>query len=77
MTTINPVVTPQTQTPAFKGSKKKALKILDKAAFEIPDKFINKNRPKAEIQEKAMREALGKLNLSQTLKDFIAKNVKK
>ena len=73
MTTINPVVTPQTQVPAFKGNKKKALKILDKAAFEIPDKFINKNRPKAEIQEKVMREAMSKLNL----KNFIAKIVKK
>ena len=73
MTTINPIVTPQTQVPAFKGNKKKALKILDKVAFEIPDKFINKNRPKAEIQEKAMREAMSKLNL----KNFIAKIVKK
>ncbi len=73
MTTINPIVTPQTQVPAFKGNKKKALKILDKVAFEIPDKFIKKNRPKAEIQEKVMREAMSKLNL----KNFIAKIVKK
>ena len=75
MTTINPIVTPQTQAPAFKGGKKKALKILDKAAFEIPEKFINKNRPKAEIQEKAMREAL--LNFPQTLKEKKKKIVKK
>ncbi len=73
MTTINPVVTPQTQTPAFKGGKKNALKTLDEVAFEIPDKFINKNRSKAEIQEKTMREAMSKLNF----KDIIAKIVKK
>lgn len=40
MTTINPVVTPQTQAPAFKGGKKKVTEALEKLANKMPEEAL-------------------------------------
>ena len=70
MTTINPVQTPVTQDPAFKGRKElyKAIKnlskketvpmnVLDKLTLSNPiDKAVAERRPKEEITEIIVRE---------------------
>ena len=56
MTTVNPIVTPQQVSTAFKGKNKKALEALDKLAFELPKKAVRDAETKA-AHDKAYLEA--------------------